>query len=588
MRIRGSRLSLLAVAPVLAAGLLAGPPAGAVTAGACRSWNGSQPVNPSPNGLNQLESIAAVSACDVWAVGSTDPGNGSGEQAVIEHWTGGAWAVSQIPPLAGVSRIELSGVSASASGAWAVGDATNSGTGVARTLTLHWDGAHWARVASPNPDNLNDHLESVDVLSASDAWAVGSASGDTAPLALQWNGSQWVSRQFPPGGGHVELIAVSAVSDSDVWALGHVGPGGPPVMYHWDGSHWIQKTLTVPPGDQLTGLTAVAGNDAWAAGFQGSGLQQTLVMHWDGSGWNPVPSPNPGVGGDLSGVDAVSATSAWAVGEAGIYQQQGGPDHPFVLHWDGRSWAGAAVNARVREPATSCMAWPCRARPGLDGRLGRQPHVRGAGASGARCDRPGRGRDDRDADDLRAGYRPALGHTTNCPASQQRLVVATDPPRAGAVRHPVGLTVCDGPTMMTVPNVRTFDDASARSTITAAGLTVGTLTMTPDCTLSAGDVLSQSPSAVLRWPARGEPDRVNRHEGRRQALHHRITARAGSAAGGRPPAVGRGARGRPTVSLNRQSGATARDSSAAPGRLWRGWCCARRRRGPGGGVDVAG
>ena len=52
------RLSLLAVAPVLAAGLLAGPRAGAVTAGGCPPWNGSQPVNPAPNGLNQLESIA--------------------------------------------------------------------------------------------------------------------------------------------------------------------------------------------------------------------------------------------------------------------------------------------------------------------------------------------------------------------------------------------------------------------------------------------------------------------------------------------------------------------------------------------------
>jgi hypothetical protein len=498
MRIRGSRLSLLAVAPVLASGLLAGPPAGAVTAGACRSWNGSQPVNPSPNGLNQLESIAAVSACDVWAVGSTDPGNGSGEQAVIEHWTGGAWAVSQIPPLAGVSRIELSGVSASASGAWAVGDATNSGTGVARTLTLHWDGAHWARVASPNPDNLNDHLESVDVLSASDAWAVGSASGDTAPLALQWNGSQWVSRQFPPGGGHVELIAVSAVSDSDVWALGQAGPAGPPVMYHWDGSHWIQKTLTVPPGGQLTGLTAVAGNDAWAAGFQGTSLQQTLVMHWDGSGWNPVPSPNPGNHNqdenELLGMASSAAGDVWA---AGIYQQQGGPDHPFVLHWDGRSWAGAAVNApgqgtgnflygvAVSGPGqvwtagsdgSHMFAAPVPAVPDATGLV--------AGAAIATLTTYGL-----------AGPAGPLGHTTNCPASSSGLVVATGPPAGRLVPFgtPVGLTVCDPPPMMTVPNVRTFDDASARSTIAGAGLTVGTLTMTPDCTLSAGDVLSQSP-----------------------------------------------------------------------------------------------
>jgi len=497
MQTQGFRLSLLAVAPVLAAGLLAGPPAGAVAADACRSWNGSQPVNPSPNGFNQLESIAAVSACDVWAVGSTDPGDGSGEQAVIEHWTGGSWAVSSLPPLAGVSRVGLDGVSASAGAVWAVGDATDSGTGLTRTLTLRWGGTRWVRVGSPSPGTGDAHLESVDVLSASDVWAVGSASAGTTPLALQWNGSQWVSRQFPLDAGHVKLIAVSAVSDSDVWALGIDSLGGSPVMYHWDGSRWIQQTVTVPPGGELTSLTAVAGNDAWAAGFQG-GQEQTLVMHWDGSGWNPVPSPNPGNHSQdenqLLGMASSAAGDVWA---AGIYEQPGGPDHPFVLHWDGRSWAGAAVDVpgqgtgnflyglAVSGPGqvwtagsdgSHMFAAPVPAVPDATGLI--------PGAAIATLTTYGL-----------AGPAGPLGHTANCPASSSGLVVATEPPAGQLVPFgtPVSLTVCDGPPTLTVPSVRTFDDASARSTITAAGLTVGTLTMTPDCTLSAGDVLSQSP-----------------------------------------------------------------------------------------------
>jgi len=493
-----NRLAWLGIAVAAALGTAApGPVAEAAAAADCPPWNGSQPVNPSPQGFNQLESIAALSACDAWAVGSTDPGNGSGEQAVIEHWTGGSWAVSPLPPLTGVSRIGLDGVSASAGVVYAVGDATDSGTGVARTLTLRWGGTRWVRVGSPSPGTGDAHLESVDVLSASDVWAVGSASAGTVPLALQWNGSRWVSRDFPPGSSG-ELIAVSAVSGSDVWALGHDGPGGPPVMYHWDGSRWARSAMTVPPGGELTGLTAVAGNDVWAAGFQGGGLERTLVMHWDGSGWNPVPSPSPGNqdrdDDQLLGMASSSAGDVWA---AGIYEQQGGPDHPFVLHWDGRSWAGAAVDApgqgtgnflyglAVSGPGqvwaagsdgSHMFAVPVPAVPDATGLI--------AGAAIATLTTYGL-----------AGPAGPLGHTADCPASSSGLVVATDPPAAQLVPFgtPVGLTVCDGPAMMTVPSVRTFDDASARSTITGAGLTVGTVTMTPDCTLSAGDVLSQSP-----------------------------------------------------------------------------------------------
>jgi beta-lactam-binding protein with PASTA domain len=58
----------------------------------------------------------------------------------------------------------------------------------------------------------------------------------------------------------------------------------------------------------------------------------------------------------------------------------------------------------------------------------------------------------------------------------------------------VGLTVCDAPAMETVRNVLDFDDGSARAAITGAGLSVGAVTMTPNCTLAAGEVLTQNPS----------------------------------------------------------------------------------------------
>ena len=62
---------LMALAPLALAGAVAGPAAGATAATAtatCSAWNGAQPVNPAA--VSPLYGIAAVSPCDVWAVGS--------------------------------------------------------------------------------------------------------------------------------------------------------------------------------------------------------------------------------------------------------------------------------------------------------------------------------------------------------------------------------------------------------------------------------------------------------------------------------------------------------------------------------------
>ena len=54
-------------------------------------------------------------------------------------------------------------------------------------------------------------------------------------------------------------------------------------------------------------------------GLQGPrpGPYETLAMHWDGTQWAIVPTPNPGAGGQLLAVSAVAANDVWAVG---IYQ----------------------------------------------------------------------------------------------------------------------------------------------------------------------------------------------------------------------------------------------------------------------------
>ena len=53
-------------------------------------------------------------------------------------------------------------------------------------------------------------------------------------------------------------------------------------------------------GSTLTGVSARAANDIWAVGSfsaaKGTNSNSfTLTMHWNGSAWTIVPSPNPAI-----------------------------------------------------------------------------------------------------------------------------------------------------------------------------------------------------------------------------------------------------------------------------------------------------
>ena len=49
--------------------------------------------------------------------------------------------------------------------------------------------------------------------------------------------------------------------------------------------------------------------------FSGTGVNRTLIVHWNAKTWKQMPGPNPGSSGTgLSAVAATSAANAWAVG----------------------------------------------------------------------------------------------------------------------------------------------------------------------------------------------------------------------------------------------------------------------------------
>jgi hypothetical protein len=254
----------------------------------------------------------------------------------------------------------LNGVSAlSPSDAWAVGG----------SLILHWNGTAWARV--PNPDNTSN-LSAVSAQSPSDAWAVGyyctsgCASGPAVfhALILRWNGSAWTTVPSPSPHGTVSafLYGVSALSPSDAWAVGSYCTSAPcstgnpdfhTLILHWNGSSWTRVASPNPGGtygSSLNAVTALSPSDAWAVGgyntkpsaprvCPGCPGGKSLVLHWNGTAWAQLPSPSYGVppGSGLSGVTALSPSDAWAVGSSYFYL----PDESFtlVLRWNGTAWA---------------------------------------------------------------------------------------------------------------------------------------------------------------------------------------------------------------------------------------------------------
>ena len=204
----------------------------------------------------------------------------------------------------------------------------------------------WSVVSSPNGGDLNS-LSDLAVVTANDIWAVGETGNGFTPelntLIEHWNGSSWAVIPSPNGTFPVNYLnSVSAVSSTDVWAVGYTFNGivsdskSRTLILHWNGSVWnvVPSPNTSSPENRLKAVVAISANDVWAVGDSYDYTNfRTLTMHWNGSAWSIVPSPNPGSFNMLNGVDAVSSNNVWAVGTQQEFLEQ-----TLVLHWDGTSW----------------------------------------------------------------------------------------------------------------------------------------------------------------------------------------------------------------------------------------------------------
>ena len=285
-------------------------------------WNGTawSIVTDASSATGRLEAVAAISSNDVWAVGTNS------NLAFTEHWNGGAWTAVASPSPTGVSG--LSAVAAvSTNDVWAVGASTDASNNQ-HTLIEHWNGSQWSIVPGPNIASASNTLTSVTALSATNVWAVGSAQvsqsvGQT--LIEHWNGYKWKIVSSPSVAGQTNyLYSAVAVAAKDVWAVGaSVNSFFQSQAYflHWNGTAW--SIVSIPNASQvsLRGMVAISAKNVWAVGSlnESSGFVNTFIEHWNGTVWSVVSSPNaPGTNTDnLLGISRVPGTAhLWAVGNS--------------------------------------------------------------------------------------------------------------------------------------------------------------------------------------------------------------------------------------------------------------------------------
>jgi hypothetical protein len=204
----------------------------------------------------------------------------------------------------------------------------------------------WTVIPSPSPSTQANYLDAVVALSTTNAWAVGawyrvSTTSTPGTLTERWNGTRWRAVPSPNAtDGYNELFGVDALSGRSVWAVGYSNIANygseRSLILRWNGTAWqiVPSPNLGTNANILYDVDVLAPGNAWAVGLGDSTSIQSgdpLIEHWNGSAWSLAQSPSTGSGfAQLSGVAGVAANDVWAVGtRAG---------HTLVEHWNGSTW----------------------------------------------------------------------------------------------------------------------------------------------------------------------------------------------------------------------------------------------------------
>jgi hypothetical protein len=310
------------------------------------AWTNCTAAAPATN--EDLNSVHMISATDGWAVGDRN-----GTRPTAMRWNNdcdgvpsgtNAWTNCTIAPYVPAINEHLYSVyMVSATDGWAVGD--QDGT---QPIVFRWDTpcvggggtGVWNDCTNlPNfVPNINEDLNSVFMVSATDGFAVGDTDG-TEPTIFRWN-TLCGGGAVPPAWDDcsnttpnvnenlwsVYVLDTDADGDADDgWAVGNSN-GTRPVAFRWNipcaggggNNNWNDCTSAafVPAvNEDLFGVHCVAANDCWAVGTSG------LILHWNGTVWSALPAAAP-----------------------------------VMLRWNGMNWDSVAAPAGITQNLNSVWA----------------------------------------------------------------------------------------------------------------------------------------------------------------------------------------------------------------------------------------
>ena len=225
--------------------------------------------------------LLTISSTNIWAGGPN----------IILHWNGIEWVIVYEIINDGISSISM---------------ITENDIWFSGGFLYHWNGSSIKKEFVPTEIGF---LNSIDMVSTSDGWAVGSGG---AIVHYSEGISGW-EKVTTIEGNYFEISSIAMVDNSEGWVVGNYGQ-----IFSYDGENW--KSVASPTEESLKSVTMLNSDFGWAVGLEG------IIIQWDGSEWKVIENQQ-GENIELMSVTALSETDAWAVGASGK-----------ILHWDGDSW----------------------------------------------------------------------------------------------------------------------------------------------------------------------------------------------------------------------------------------------------------
>lgn len=177
-----------------------------------------------------------------------------------------------------------------------------------RCTFRHVLGVAWTGVPAPSPDPSGFYLWNSLALASDNVWASGWGREHT--FTLHWDGARWSSVPTPDRYESLSLVGIAGTVADRMWAVDMFQDpyGAYLALPHSDGRTWeTVPDSTIRLRDILHGVAASAGDDIWTVGYSG------LVLRWNGQSWQQAqPASGPDTG--LYSVAMIAPDEIWAVG----------------------------------------------------------------------------------------------------------------------------------------------------------------------------------------------------------------------------------------------------------------------------------